>query len=171
MVADMQKKLAEKIVANILKANNIKLLETEVQLVINGEDKIVRFHQWANNRKHIGVFKILLPGNEIYYLAFIKWRKDDDYYAVIFDSNRTGPLAELHEIKSEYNGLRLSWKYSPRKRDKKNKLRKDYFKRYWGDIEVNIRIPNEATEVEKFLQDLVALVRNRIKADKLREQA
>ena len=57
----MQKQLAEKIVANILKAGNMGLLQIELQLVINIGDKIVKFHQWANNREHVGVFKISLP--------------------------------------------------------------------------------------------------------------
>lgn len=162
----MQKELAKTIVDYILGADETEFSLIEVQIVFKSDERILRFHPWADKKDHVGVFKISVS-DETYYIAFIDWQEEDNYYVVIFDSRRLGPLAELHKVQCETDGLDLCWTYKPTKRDKQNNLRKEYFQRCFGDTEVRIRMPKEASELDTFLQELVTLVKSRVRADKL----
>lgn len=166
-VGAMQKELAEKIISGLLKAHEKRLLQLELQVIFTDKDKIERFHPWANNKKHVGVIKISPYQEESFYLAFIDWQKKNNYYVVIFGSNRAKPLAELHKVQVEADGSNLCWIYKPTKRDKKNNLRKDYFTRCFGGTEVRVRIPEDIGEVYEFLQDLITLVKNKVNAEQL----
>ena len=163
----MDRGIAEKIVEGILNADRMGMTQFDIQVLFKTGETIEDFHQWANHRKHVGVFKITDSTNISYYLAFIDWPENDNYYAVVFDCKKSGSLAELHKIKRRYGRVDLCWTYEPRKQDGKNNLRKQYFARYFGDVEVRIQIPQHETEIDVFLNDLVMLVQNRLKADAL----
>lgn len=163
----MDRQVAEKIVEEILNADRIGMTQFDIEVIFKSGEPIENFHQWANKREHVGVFKITDSTNTSYYLAFIDWAEKDNYYAVIFDSKKNKPLAELHKVKKRYAGLDLCWTYGPSKQDDKNNLRKQYFARCFGDVEVRIQIPHDETEIDMFLTDIVIVVQNRLKADAL----
>ncbi|MBC8015984.1 MAG: HNH endonuclease [Sporomusaceae bacterium] len=143
------------------------MTQFDIQVLFRAGETIEDFHQWANKREHVGVFKIIDSTNTSYYLAFIDWAEKDNYYAVVFDSKKNRSIAELHKIKKRYDGLDLCWTYGPSKQDGKNNLRKQYFARHFGNVEVRIQIPQHETEIDLFLNDIVILVQNRLKADEL----
>lgn len=163
----MERALAETIVDELLKADEMGTLLFDIEVVFGLNDIVEGFHPWADGKEHIGVFKLSVSQDESYYLVFIDWREGDNYYVVIFDSNRNRPLAELHKVVGGNESFDLCWSYKPTKRDDKNILRKDYFKRCFGDINVRIPIPQQITEVDLFLQDIITLAKNRVKADEL----
>ena len=88
---------------------------------------------------------------------------------VIFPEDKSGPIAEIHKIRNRAQWKELIWNYSPTKRDNLNVERKKYFRKYFGDTEVVISIPNNEDEINDFFQELFSLAENRIKADNIEE--
>ena len=127
------------------------------------------FHDWVTGRPFEGGFCIEDKNNNTYWLLFLEWNKNLGYHLVIFPENKSGPIAEIHKVIKNNQWKELVWNYSPRKRDKNNQERKDYFRKYFGDTEVIISIPQKIEEVSDFFQEIFILSENRIKADNLEE--
>lgn len=125
------------------------------------------FHQWADgNLTHGGFLIRNLEGNA-YWLVFIDWKGDNDYYLILFNENHNKPIAEIHQVNITQFGEEFSWDYRPVKRDGKNAQRKDYFTEYFYDTNVRISLPKYPSELMDFLDELFYLAENRIKADEL----
>lgn len=106
--------------------------------------------------------------DESLYLIFVDWRGQDNYYIIIRLKESINPIVELHNTRFiEPFGVTLEWNYSPRKRDGKNEKRIDYFKRYYGSVDVSIAVPTSSEDIEDFIADIFSLVTNRLKADYL----
>lgn len=162
----MEKLVASKCVS-LLKASISKLKGYDVICVIQRGERISDFHQWADRKRHLGVFEVKRKQGKNYFIAFIDWQEKQNYYIVIFPENVSGPIAELHAVDTIGDRLNLCWSYSPTKRDGKNMERKNYFKKYFLDTEVQIALPLIPDDVEMFLDELFGLCENRLKADVL----
>ena len=134
--------------------------------LLNEDEYIDGFHQWVDGKDILGIVNIS-NNDTVYYFTFIEWssRNDGNYYIVIFSKNKSDTLAELHEVKEEYNSNNIEWKYIPRKQDGKNQERKECFKKYYGDVVKRIEVPRNLYEIEEFLNHMFDLVDKRKKSD------
>ncbi|MED4225184.1 hypothetical protein [Neobacillus cucumis] len=129
-----------------------------------------KFHQWTNGKKVLDAYEVIRSDRETgYYLLFIDWHRNDNYYLVIYTHNKSTTCAEIRQLKELEDGFYLIWSYNPLKRDGKNDQRKAYFKQMFGSTAVHIKLPTKPTEVEEFLTQLFKLCQNRIRADKITE--
>jgi hypothetical protein len=125
------------------------------------------FQQWTNGKPVVAAYHLSKVEEESYYLIFIDWHRNDNYYLVIYVGNKSTTAAEIREIKEINGKLNFLWKYNPLKRDGKNAERKTYFKQVFGSLEVELPIPNSPQEVEEFFNNLYKLCRNRHTADRI----
>ena len=98
------------------------------------------------------------------WLLILEWNRNNGFYVVLFPEDRKGPVAEIHTVIEEADGNILKWKYSPSKRDGLNDKRKEYFEKYFFDVDVSIDLPNSSKEVVDFFGELLSLYENRNKA-------
>lgn len=165
----MNKEIAINITNNINKwmlSNNSLYELQEIETTFG---TLHNFQQWANGKSIISAYHLNKIEEENYYLLFIAWHRNDNYYLVIYVGNKTTTAAEIREVK-ELNGKQnLVWKYNPLKRDGKNPERKAYFKQVFGSLHVEIAIPEKPTDVEEFFHRLYKLCRNRHTADRITE--
>ncbi|MEW9080753.1 HNH endonuclease [Terrisporobacter glycolicus] len=105
--------------------------------------------------------------NELYYFVFINWRYNENYYIVLYSSDKFIPLVELHKIEYKFNSLDIKWRYIPRKQDGLNESRKDCFRKYYGDIFKYIEVTNNPYDIELFLDDIFDLLDKKIKSDNI----
>jgi hypothetical protein len=125
------------------------------------------FHQWTNGKPLIAGYHVSIPEEKSYYLLFIDWHRNQNYYLVIYPFDKSTTLAELQTI-NELDGKEvITWKYNPLKRDGKNQQRKSYFKQIFGTTIVNITIPTSYHEVSHFFDQLFSLCQKRQKADRI----
>lgn len=129
-------------------------------------EPLKNFHPWADGKNFIGGFLIHADSGTNMWLLLINWRKDE-YYIVLYPEDKSCPIAELHKSIKDGNHDCLQWTYSPTKRDGKNSERKKYFKKYFLSLDVTISIPSAIHEVSDFLNELLCLAENRVKADSL----
>lgn len=130
---------------------------------------LVKFHQWADNRPFEGGFLINNPTGKNIWLLIVEWNPKNGFYLVIFPEDKSGPVAEIHTVIEDGSSEVFKWRYSPSKRDGKNDKRKDYFEKYFFDLNVKISIPSSDNEVNDFLKELISLYILRLKADNLDE--
>lgn len=129
--------------------------------------KISNFHYWADQKKYEGAFLIENNVGISYWFVLIEW-KPDIFYLVLFPENRVGPLIEIHKLENDkFGNYNLLWRYSPTKRDGKNKERVDYFIKYYYDANVVISYPQKQFEVNDFYEEIFSLLEIRIKSDEL----
>ncbi len=162
----------DKITAQILSKNIESYSKTSDSLVIDKlkpKQPLVKFHQWADNRPFEGGFLLNNQTGINVWLLIVEWSSKNGFYVVLFPEDKSGPIAEIHTVIKEGNESVLKWKYSPSKRDGKNAERKDYFDKYFFDLNVLISIPSSGAEVSDFLRELIALFTLRLKADNLDE--
>ena len=163
--ASMEKKIAKefsKRLKNDIKYSNIfSLNETINDNALNG------FHNFADDKPCIGAF-LLTDNFKKLWVLVIDWHRDDNYYIVIYpEDNNLAPLSEIHKIDRHNDGLDIKWSYAPSKRDKKNKMRKQYFESMFGSIEAIISLPSHQVGIDDFLTDIFHLTDCRVKADNL----
>lgn len=127
---------------------------------------VKKFHQWADGKKSVGGLLLRDQDGQSFWVVFIEWNPENrknGYYLVLFPANRSGPIAEIHELRKGS----LFWRYRPAKQDTKNRDRKEYFERYFLSLDVRIAIPLEPADVDPFLTELFSLADSRLKADQL----
>ena len=150
-----------------MKSNLVKEMY-EAKIYSDGR-KVRGFHEWADNRKVIGIISLHSKAyEEMLYFLILEWGRKDDIYLVIFPSNRSGPLIEIHNL--EVADLRIptfKWKYSPSKHDGRNKARKTYFQKHFISTDVNINFPPDVSSTPQFIDEIFQLVENRLRADEL----
>ena len=125
------------------------------------------FHQWVEGKEVVDGFRVTKMGGDTYFVVLIDWHRNQKFYLVLYTHDKSTTVAEIREI-IEHNGkVTFTWKYNPLKRDGRNAERKAFFKKYFGELRVQITFPRSSEEVEGFLQELFLLARNRILADQL----
>ncbi len=127
----------------------------------------IKFHHWADGKNFEGGFLFKNSCGDKIWLLLLEWNVKNGYYAVIFPEDKSGPLAEIHQQFSDTDGEYLRWKYSPSKKDGRNKERKQYFEKYFQSCEVVLSLPSSTEDVVGFIDELFSLAENRIAADKL----
>lgn len=127
------------------------------------------FHQWVDGKVCEGAFLVQRDDLTRFWLLFIDWKGDDNYYIVVFPENRLGPVCELHRIQEHEQGRVLEWTYSPRKQDEQNEQRKAYFIATYGTDSVSLTLPETSSQADDFVDDLIELTEYRLKADVLDE--
>jgi hypothetical protein len=133
---------------------------------VNGT--LPKFHQWTNNKTVLAGYKVTrIDTDTSYFLIFIDWHRNDNYYLVIYTHDKSTTVAEIRQIEDLEDGPSLVWKYNPLKRDGKNDQRKAYFKQTFGSATIEIPLPKAAIEMKGFFDQLFQLCQNRIKADKI----
>ncbi|KRE45820.1 HNH endonuclease [Paenibacillus sp. Soil522] len=140
------------------------------------QDQIETVHKRTSLSFAIDSFFIEKSTGEALYFLFTDWheKKDGNYHLILFQKVKSSsPIVELHQTQTiSHIGVNLLWKYAPKKHDIKNPERIAYFKHYFGgDVNVSISIPTSPDKLELFIDDLFALVDNRLKADELSEDA
>ncbi|SMC95414.1 HNH endonuclease [Desulfocicer vacuolatum DSM 3385] len=126
------------------------------------------FHSFADGKICIGAFKINKASGKTLWLLVIDWRNDGNYYVVIYpENNNQAPIAELHDQRVGKDSVDLVWKYSPRKRDGRNKERKEAFVSAVGREDYVVSLPSAIVTLEDFLEDVFSLVSYRVTADGL----
>lgn len=153
--------------ANLLRTSVQKVNSYELKSVFEEDKPIVSFQQWADGKRHVGIFEAKNEQGKNYYFGFIEWQATGRYYLVIFPESKLGTLAEIHRVAKNGDQINLCWTYSPIKRDGRNKERKSYFEKYFSGTEVRIALPRTVAEIERFLDQIFALCENRLKADAL----
>lgn len=139
---------------------------------VNYDSPLREFHHWTKDRSARGAFLVRHRVDEIArWLLLIEWNSKYGYYVVVYPEERSGPLAEIHQLKNVAGIPTLVWKYKPKKRDGQNERRKEYFKRYSLSTEVRISCPQSAADVDAFLSEVFLLVECWEKADNLDENA
>lgn len=129
-----------------------------------------KFHQWTNGKQTLAGFKVIRPDHGVgYFLLFIDWHRNDNYYLVIYAQDKSTTIAEMRQVEEMEGVPHLVWKYNPLKRDGKNDQRKAYFKQTYGTTTVQIKLPSTSLEVEAFFNQLFLLCQKRIRADRIVE--
>jgi len=138
-----------------------------VEFSLQNDIPLINFHQWANGKDFVGGCLIRRNNRTAYWLLFLLWNEEIGYYLVLFPENKSGPIAEIHEVEQYPPGEILKWEYRPIKHDERNEARKEYFKKYFYDIQVTISVPENANDLVGFLDELFSLAEIRLKADEL----
>ena len=131
-----------------------------------------QFHQWVNGKEVLAGFDIFnIENNVRYYLLFIDWHRNSNFYLVVYMGNKSTTVCEIQNILTEGASSEIVWKYNPLKRDGKNAERKAYFKQLVGSSEIHIPLPTSSSSVgvEAFMDRLFRLCYFRLKADKVAE--
>ncbi|MGE6487464.1 hypothetical protein [Paenisporosarcina sp. NPDC076898] len=163
----MEKKLAVLISNYLEQWNEVNSTKYELNKMATPNNTLIQFHQWANGKPIIAAFDVSKIGDERYYFLFIDWHRNDNYYLVIYAHDKSTTLAELNKIIKEDDVNFLSWKYNPLKRDGKNDIRKSYYKQTFGSTTMNIPLPSSTREMEVFLDQVLKLCHNRVRADRI----
>jgi hypothetical protein len=140
-------------------------IEVEERRLQSGE--LIEFHQWADAKPCEGAFLLRKANGEAMWMVLVDWKRESNFYVVLFPASRSGPIAELHKCTFEDGHLTLHWQYSPRKRDNKNPERRAYFEEVFLSTDVIISVPTDVEAVGDFLGELFALAQSRRKADDL----
>jgi hypothetical protein len=134
--------------------------------IVNGT--LPKFHQWTNRKKVVAGYKVTrLDTDTSYFMIFIDWHRNDNYYLVIYTHDKSTTVAEIRQIEELADGPHFVWKYNPLKRDGKNAKRKAFFKQTFGSTTIEIPIPKTTSEMEGFLDQLFQLCQNRIRTDRI----
>ncbi len=129
--------------------------------------KLKEFHTWADGKALISADRVRHSDGTGLYFLLIDWKKNDEWYCVIYPEDKAGPLAEIWEIEGDGSSKRLTWKYKPTKQDDRNSERRNIFEKLVGSTSVEIRLPREPALVQNFLDAVFRLVASRIQADSL----
>ena len=165
----MEANIAEQI-ANLLSGvqnNEYNIVESRTPDANN--PTLLNFHQWANNRPYNGAFLFQQKKSEHnLWILLIDWRNNGNFYVVLFPENRARPIAEIHHVTTDIDGNNvLNWHYTPAMQDGRNEERRQYFAEHFHSLDVQIPIPNNAGEVNYFIDNLFVLSERRLNADQL----
>ena len=149
-------------ISELIRLHIAELDSFRLQAVL--ETPLVDFHHWANGKIWTGAYGIATDDAELY-LLLIQWspRHWDRFHLVVYTSDRTGPVFEVHEVQNNH----LRWAYRPAKRDGRNPERKTRFEalaKQMGfsmeDSRVAIHMPENATDLDQFLHTVFRLARS-----------
>ncbi|MGZ4164278.1 MAG: hypothetical protein ACXVDB_07640, partial [Tumebacillaceae bacterium] len=70
--------------------------EVEPVAIVGGQ--LQNFHQWTNGKKVVAAYHVTKRGEESYYLVFIDWHRNDNYYLVLYTHDKSTTVAELQRI-------------------------------------------------------------------------
>ncbi len=163
----MEKKLAVSISNHIDKWNLSKHTIYNIYKIETVGSTLHDFHQWSNGKPFVAGYQVTKHDEKGYYLLFIDWHRNDNYYLVVYMHDKSTTVAELQRTVDNEGNQELVWNYSPLKRDGKNDQRKAYFKQVFGSTTVHIPLPKSPKDVEMLLDHLFALSRNRLRADRI----
>jgi hypothetical protein len=130
---------------------------------------LVGFHQWADGKPLISADHIEREDGDSILCLVIDWKRIGAWYIVACSSTTHAPLAEVWRESGDGELLSLDWTYKPAKRDGRNPERTEYFRAHVGDLTMNLSVPSSGELSPRFMDDLFALVDNRLKADQLSE--
>ena len=134
----------------------------------NNQKTLTGFHQWANARPCEGAYLFMDQVGNGLWVLFLDWRKNNNFYVVLFPESKSGPVAEIHRLVVVKSGEEvLHWRYSPSKQDGKNEERKAYFVEAFLSDDVQISVPKHPRDVDDFIGELFSLASSRAKADAL----
>ena len=142
---------------------------TSFSLVKEYETPLTDFHVWANDKDCVGAFRIASDRSELV-LLFIQWNLNHPsrFTLAILNANLSRILAEMHDVTEN----KLHWRYSPTKHDKRNSVRKERFANHATQAglpvvnsQVEIPVPQVASDVEQFLITLFLLMEIRAASD------
>jgi predicted HNH restriction endonuclease len=156
-----------KIIASFLLYKNIPRITSYRREKYINRKNLSGFHQWADNKPCEGAFLFRNVSGYALWIILIDWRESDNFYVIIFPESKSGPIAEIHKIMDKKGELALQWRYSPIKRDNRNKERKAYFAEAFLSNDVYISIPKNLSDVDGFIDELFTLAESRLKADSL----
>jgi hypothetical protein len=131
-----------------------------------------KFHQWVNGKQVVAGFEVVcIENHERYFLLFIDWHRNSNYYLVVYNAKKTTTVCEIQTVVTEDDVPSLIWKYNPLKRDGKNAERKAYFRELTGSTEISIPLSKTGApaEMELFMDRLFKLCQVRQRADKVAE--
>ena len=159
-------------ISELIRLHVAELDSFRLQAVL--ETPLADFHHWANGKICTGAYSIATDDAELY-LLLIQWSLThrDRFHLVVYDSDRTGPVFEVHEVQNNH----LRWAYRPAKRDGRNPERKTRFEALakrvglsMEDSRVAIQVPENATDLDQFLHTVFRLAKTRSDADDLSAQ-
>ena len=136
---------------------------------------LVGFHPWADNNDCVGAFRVSSDTAELN-LLLIQWssKHPSRFVVVVYETTRTRVLFEAHEIHDNV----LRWIYIPKKQDGRNPERKQRFTALALEqglpmlgSHVSIPVPENASEVERFLTHIFLLARVRNEAHDFSQQS
>ena len=142
---------------------------TSFTLVEEYETPLTDFHAWANDKDCVGAFRVGSDREELI-LLFIQWNSNHPtrFTLAVLNAKLSRILADMHDV--THNTLR--WRYTPTKHDKRNSLRKERFANHATqkglmvvNSQVEIPVPQVASEVEQFLITLFLLMEIRSVSD------
>ncbi|MBH0001873.1 MULTISPECIES: HNH endonuclease [Pseudoalteromonas] len=163
MNPDVAKKLSLILEKTTKESNDFHLVNSIEQGVIEG------FHTFSNGMNSFGGF-LISNGSETLWVLIIDWKGDNNYYLVLYpENNNLPPLAELHKETTSQDGTDLTWSYIPRKKDKKNEIRKELFQNVFGALKAVVSLPNDDVTLDDTLNDLFHIAACRVLADNLEE--
>ena len=160
----MERKIAKEIRNILVKCSEQD--KSSIIVTLKPNTPVFDFHQWADGKPFEGGFLVDSSYCK-YWLLILEWNSNKGFYVVLFPEDKSGPVAEIHKITEEDGTHIIHWRYSPSKHDGKNDLRKEYFTKYFLDLNVSISLPKHLDEVEEFLNECGSLIINRLKADDL----
>lgn len=162
----MEEKQAVSVIQQIEKWRQSAPVAYEVEKLQLIDHQLQGFHQWTNGKTLLAGYRVGKLGEDSYFLLFIDWHRNQNYYLVIYLPDKSTTVCELHRTAVQEDGTELIWRYIPLKRDGQNELRKAYFQQIFGSTTVHIPLPQSSTETEEFVNQLFTLSRNRLKADR-----
>src|SRR5262245_16740930 len=128
---------------------------------------LVGFHDWADGKPLLAADHIERDDGASLVCLLIDWQQKGEWYLVACSSATHAPQAEIWRETTAADVLSLEWKYKPAKRDGRNEERTQYFRGHVGDITMDLSVPSPSDDESRFVEDLFALVDNRLKADDL----
>ena len=158
----MDRMQAEKIVQVIEAAMELgsQLTITKMNLVDN---RVVGFHQFINSRDTVGAFEIEASDKQKYYLFFVPWYLDERYSLVLHALGFKEALIGANDVRDQV----IHWRYKPTKQDGRNEERRHKFIEEYLSIKAELRVPQVASEVEEFLNELFKIARARMQAQRV----
>lgn len=125
------------------------------------------FHDWADGKPLLAADHIERDDGVSLVCLVIDWQQSGEWYIVACSDKTHAPQAEIWRETTSSNVISLEWRYKPAKRDGRNAERTQYFRAHVGDITMDLSVPEPADDSSRFVEDLFALVDNRVKADDL----
>jgi hypothetical protein len=118
--------------------------------------------EWLDGMESVGIVSMTRQGKTMYFaLSMVKGRKPYGYYLVLYRTNKSKTVLEIHQCL----GATLVWNYSPRKQGGRNTERIELLKKLFGNTQFDI--PKDDPTASRFVEDIFRLVEAKGRADAL----